>query len=378
MKIIAARVLNFRNLEETELTFSSRVNLFLGENGQGKTNLLEALNYMAFGRSHRAGRGEELIRFDADNLHVALQVQNERQERVLFEYGIERGGGSRLKVAGQALRGRVELVGQLATVFFSPDSVRLVRGAPERRRRFVDQGIVGLDRRYLTDLQAFQRALRQKTSLLHQLKTGQMARVHARRELEAWNREMARYAVTICQGRREYSGQLTLYAAKSYKYLADGVNGLEFLYAPKLSAAGNPQADEHLERDILAEFDYIVEDEMRRGRPLSGPQMDDFEVRLNGLDLRVYGSQGETRTAAVSLIVAQSDVVYQTRRVRPVIFFDDIFSELDRKRSRRLREMSIRDHQVFMATARRDDVAGWRPEGLRVWDVERGKLTEVA
>ena len=174
---------------------------------------------------------------------------------------------------------------------------------------------------------------------------------------------------------------------------------LEFGYRPKLAAASgiaapdpadfearenpgiepeNDASEGNLEREILAEFDYIVEDEIRRGRPLSGPQMDDFEVRLTGLDLRTFGSQGETRTAAISLILAQSDVLFALRNVRPVLFFDDIFSELDRERSRQLQEQSIRDHQIFIATARSEDVAGWQPPGMRVWEVKRGKLECVA
>jgi DNA replication and repair protein RecF len=138
----------------------------------------------------------------------------------------------------------------------------------------------------------------------------------------------------------------------------------------------NPEK-EHLEREILAVFDYIIEDEIMRGRPISGPQMDDFVIRLSGHDLRAFGSQGETRTAAISLIMAQSDVVFQKRSTRPILFFDDIFSELDRSRSQQLQELSVQHHQLFIATARSEDIAGWQPSDMRVWEVAQGGLEAV-
>ena len=141
-----------------------------------------------------------------------------------------------------------------------------------------------------------------------------------------------------------------------------------------------PAGNSRLEQDIFQEFDYIVGSEIQRGRPATGPQLDDFEIRLGGpegLDLRTFGSQGETRSAAIALILARSDALHRSLRVRPVLFLDDIFSELDRDRARRLQEMSASLHQVFIATARPGDIADWRPAGLRSWRVEAGRFTEI-
>ena len=126
--------------------------------------------------------------------------------------------------------------------------------------------------------------------------------------------------------------------------------------------------------EIFEEIDYIVEQEIRRGRPLLGPQLDDFEITLAGVDQRTFGSQGETRTVAISLILAHSDVLFEQRRERPVLFFDDIFSELDRERARRLQSLASRDHQIFVATARPDDVAGWAPRRIKTWRMRAGNL----
>lgn len=386
MRILSARLTGFRNLEDLDLEFSTGVNVLLGCNGQGKTNVLEALDYFALGRSHRGARNEELVRLDGDHLHVALEIQRDDGSQGRCEYGLDRGGARRIKLDGNAITRRIDLVGELSTVFFWPESVDLVRGGPDLRRRFADQGLSGLDPAYLAALTAYQRALRQKSRLLRDVRRGLRRESEARQELTAWNRDLARSSVIIGQGRRRWVSELVPHAAGAYNLLAADDTPLTVTYEPRmksLNCHSKPITEEQLERDILAEFDYIVPEEIRRGRPLLGPHLDDFKVRLHDrtrradLDLRIYGSQGETRSAAIAMILAQSDVVHQRRRVRPVLFLDDIFSELDRERARRLQERCVRDHQVFIATARRDDVEGWQPEHLRCWQVENGRLTET-
>ncbi|MFN2371869.1 MAG: DNA replication/repair protein RecF [Candidatus Krumholzibacteriia bacterium] len=392
MRIVSVRLGGFRNLAEAALDFSPRVNLVLGRNGEGKTNLLEALDWLALGRSHRGARNEDLIAFDRDDLHVALEFEEDGGARLRGEFGLDRGGGRRLRIDGEAVRRRADLVGRMATVFFNPDSIRLVQGGPERRRQFADQGMAEIDPTYLVHLTAFQRALKQKTGLLRDLKKGLVGGGQARRELAAWNAEIAHHAAPVCRGRAEYATLLSPFAGRIHRDLTDTDLPLVLTYRPRLESAarevssggdGGPEnraENNALERDISREMDYIVGSEIQRGRPLTGPQLDDFEVRLggpDGLDLRTFGSRGETRTAAIALILARSDALDRRRGVRPVLFLDDIFSELDRERTRRLQEMAARLHQVFIATARPGDVAGWRPDGLKAWRVAAGRITEI-
>jgi DNA replication and repair protein RecF len=378
MRIGGARLTGFRNLADAELSFSPGVNVLVGRNGQGKSNLLEALDFPALGRSRRGARGEELIAFGRDHLHVALDLEDTADgRRRLCEYALDRAGSRRFKVDGEPVSRRADLMGQLATVFFQPESIDLVRGEPELRRRHVDQGLAVVDAVYLGHLAAFQRALRQKTSLLRDVQRGMRDRRQAREEVAAWNREFAHHAAPLCLARLAYVTALDPAARAIYEDLAGGDGGLEIAYRPSLGSCREASAREELARDILEEIDYIGENEFRRGRPLIGPHRDDFEIRLGGRELKTFGSQGETRTAAVSLILAQSEVVFQRRGTRPVLFLDDIFSELDPHRTGRMRERCARDHQVFVATARPEDVGGWRPDALRCWRVDAGVLTEI-
>jgi DNA replication and repair protein RecF len=390
VRIDAARLNGFRNLADTQLSFSPRVNLVLGRNGEGKTNLLEALNYFALGRSHRGARNTDLVAFDQDALHVELDVVEDTGATMGCEYGLGRDGGRRFRLDGEPVRRRSDLVGRLATVFFNPDSIRLVRGAPERRRHFVDQGMAEIDASHLVHLTAFQRALRQKTGLLRDFRQKGGSPASIRDDLTAWNREIAHHAAPVVRGRADYAALLTPSADRAHRDLTDVADGLAVTYRPRLESvlphlspeslekAEKTPENTALEQDIFEEIDYITGLEIQRGRPLTGPQLDDFEVRLGGADgwdLRTYGSQGETRSAAISLILARSDALFRRRQVRPVLFLDDIFSELDRERTRRLQEMTAALHQIFIATARPDDIADWRPGGMRAWRVAGGAFT---
>jgi len=377
MQILRSRLTGFRNLADVELEFSSGVNLFIGDNGQGKTNILEALNFLALGRSHRGAKAEELIRFGDHHLHVSLTLLDDQGTEHTYEFGLDRDGSRRIRLDGEAISRRADLVGNLSTVFFWPESIELVRGGPETRRRFADQALSGIDPVYLVALTAYQRALRQKARLLRDVQRGLRPALSAAEELHSWNEELARQAAVVVPGRVEWAKRLEPHASAGYAALAGVDQLLNFEYRPRLIAAAQNPENEHYERDILTEIDYIRPDEFRRGRPLTGPHLDDFEVSLDDLDLRVFGSQGETRTAAISLILAQSDVVHQQRQVRPVLFQDDIFSELDRDRARRLQERCAVNHQIFIATARTDDVDGWQPESMSRWRVTGGELTKL-
>jgi DNA replication and repair protein RecF len=396
MRIVSVRLGGFRNLAEAALDFSPGVNLVLGRNGEGKTNLLEALNWFALGRSHMGAKPEEMIAFGQDALHVSLQVEEDGGAQVACEFGLDRRGGRRLKVDGEPLKQRADLVGRLVTVVFNPDTIGLVRGAPQLRRQFADQGMAELDPLYLGHLSACQRVLKQKAGLLHDLRRGFGGNGRGRAELAAWNRELALHAAAVCRGRAAYARLLEGPLQAAHAELTGGSTGtpaggvvgaagtITCDYRPRLEAAqkalvkggGEMPADDDLAGAIFAEIDYIMDSEIRRGRPLAGPQFDDLTLAVEGVDLRVYGSQGQTRTAAIAMILARSDVLFGQRRLRPVLFLDDIFSELDRERARRLQEMSSREHQVFIATARPDDVAGWQPPGLRAWQVALGRFAE--
>lgn len=376
MRLLEAGVDDFRNLAATRLVFSPGVNVFLGANGQGKSNLLEALDYVSLGRSHRGARDDDLLRFGAAGARISLALEEDSGTRRVFTCALGRGGERRLQFDGVAIERRADLVGQVATVLFDPATVSLATDGPEPRRRFADQAISSLDRSYLEHLQAYHRALRQKASLLRDLRRdGARVAAIAREELGAWNRELARHAAPLCATRAIWARRLGPLVATAYAELDPASAPLVFRYRPRLATCrGDDGEKSDLAREILAEIDYIGEDEIRRGRPLAGPHLDDFELLLGGVSLRGFGSRGEMRSAALALKLAHGELIFQQRHVRPILFFDDVFSELDKGRARRLQERCAADHQLMIATARADDVAGWRPVDLRTWEINAGRV----
>jgi len=376
MRLREASLLDFRNLAEVRLSFSPGVNVFLGDNGQGKSNLLEALNYPALGRSYRGSADRDLVAFDRETTQVRVAAEAEDGAERVFEYALRRDGVRRVRVDGEVLRRRHELVGRLATVVYDPQTVELVRGGPDNRRRFLDAGLSGLDPAYLHHLRSYRRALRHKTRLLRDLKGGFRPSLRLRDDLETWNREMAEHAVPLLAGRALYVRELSDVAARVHKAFAGVDSTLQLHYSQGVDVSQKDCSAADFKAEILRVFDYIIEDEIKRGRSLAGPHTDDVDIMLAGARLRTFGSQGETRSAAIALKLAQGELVFRKRRTRPVLFFDDIFSELDKERSRQLQDMTARDHQIFIATARAEDVQEWFPGRARRWTVRGGRIEE--
>jgi len=377
MRLRAATAEGFRNLAPVRLALSPGVNVFLGANGQGKSNLLEALDYPALARSYRGARDEDLIAFSATHARVTVDVEDDAGGLLRFECGLARGRERHLRLDGAILERRADLVGRLATVVFEPQSVQLAGGPPELRRRFADQGLSILDRAYFEHLQACSRALRQKGALLRDARRAGTPPSRLAGELAAWNQELATHAAALCESRAGWARELSPRAAAAYARLDPTSPCISVSYVPNLKACRGGAQGEELAREILAELDYIGTNEVQRGRALAGPQLDDFELLLGGVGLRGFGSRGEARSAALALKLAHGELIYEQRRVRPVLIFDDVFSELDKARVRRLQEMCAAEHQLLIATARPDDVAGWRPDSLRAWQVREGRLEEL-
>jgi DNA replication and repair protein RecF len=378
MHLVEASLSGFRNITEARLLFSPGVNIVTGANGQGKTNLLEALNYPALGRSFRGARDDDLVGFDVEAAHVRVLTADETGGETLFEYGLGRGGSRRLRLDGEPVRRKIDLVGRMAAVVYDPQTVHLVRGGPDGRRRYLDQGLCGLDRAYLERLQDCQRILKQKNRLLRDAARGVRGSRNLRDDLGAWNAELAAVSAPLIRARGEYLEELEPLAAGWLSAFADLSQRFEMLYRPGLEIQWKSRENGDLEREILGVLDYIVGDEIRRGRCLVGPQADDVELKLDGVGLRTFGSQGETRSAAIALKLAQGELIHRKRRVHPVLFFDDIFSELDQDRSRHLQETAAKHHQIIIATARDDDVSGWSPDDCRRWTVREGRIDETS
>lgn len=371
MRVERVKLKNFRNLEQIELAISPQINILLGRNGQGKTNFLEALSYLALGRSWRGGRDRELIRFGEDHCRITVEGRDERGESFQLEAALDRDGRKRIRIEGQPVERQADLVGHLSVVRFDPDEVALAKGSPEHRRRFLDYTLSLVSAEYFRHLLDYRRVLAQKNQLLRR-RSGSVGA-----QLDAWDEELARTGTPLIVARLQVLDDLERHAREAYAELAP--EGGELGLSLEGTVEGDAESDEEeIGRRFRSALSRARVRELELRHAQVGPHRDRLEVQLRGRSLRRYGSQGEKRSASIALKLAQGELFYERTKERPAVLLDDIFSELDRSRAQALQARLHREHQLFIATARVDDVVGMRNwEGLKAWSVEAGRLVEL-
>ncbi len=371
MRITRVKLHNFRNLAPLEVAVSPRVNILLGRNGQGKTNFLEGLSYLALGRSWRTGRDRELIGFDEEFCHVTVEGRDDQGDSLKLTASLTREGKKKLEIDGQTLSRQADLVGHLSVVRFDPDEVELAKGSPEHRRRFLDYTLSLCSANYFRHLLDYRRAIAQKNRLLKQ-RDGSL-----QGQLDAFDGELVRCGVPLLVERARFLETLEEHTREAYRELAPRGGRLELRITTTVERG--EQEDEDATREaFVRRLEEMRAQEITMKHALVGPHRDRLEVDLGGHSLRRYGSQGEKRTASIALKLAQGELLYERTNERPVVLLDDIFSELDRHRTEALQTRLHREHQLFIATARVDHVVALRDwDALKVWTVRDGVLTEL-
>lgn len=316
---------NFRNFESFSGSFGPGINCIWGNNGAGKSNLLEAIYFAATGRPKRAGRDGELVRFGAAVARVEARVQEGQGEHVL-EAALEMEESMKtrkiLKLNHQLIRRLSELVGQVKVVLFTPADEAVVQGEPSFRRRFLDLALSQMFPRYLHDLQQYQGVREQRNSLLK--------RPHSKAELTPWNEELLEYGSRILLVRLQILPELSLAAGAAYQGLSGGT-ALDLLYHSTIGISHENSLDAIRDAFNKALDVNQIEEENRR-MTLVGPHRDDFSIRFDGVDARLFGSQGEQKTAALALVLGEAKLFTGISGEPPIHLLDDCFSELDPKR----------------------------------------------
>jgi DNA replication and repair protein RecF len=371
MKLIRASLVDFRNVTAT-IEFSPGINVLVGRNGQGKTNVLEALHVLARGTSFRPGRLSDLVRFDQPSARVELAVEGDGVITPLV-LTVAAGGDRRLSVGGREKASLADVADHLRVIFFGPEDLQLVKGSPGGRRDFLDQAIAGHHPPYAERLRGYQRLLRERNLLLRELDFGRPPPFGL---MESYEDELARHAAQILSQRLKYLREFAPIATRLVSDHTAGRLQLSLRYVSPFQ----PLEDEGLveARDILPRFRQHLEESRNEdasgGRTSVGPHLDDLELEVNGRPARFFASQGEQRQLAVSLKVAQLALWKERFGVNPILLLDDILSELDPERSRllftRVTEWQV---QTLLTTTDRTDVI---LEGdCRFFRVEEGQVT---
>lgn len=308
----------FRNLSQLQIAPSAGINVFYGNNAQGKTNFLESLYFCAVGRSMRGKSDRQLIRFGQEECHIRAVVQRaQRYDRIDVHLRTNEKKG--IAVNGLPVKRLGELFGTLYAVVFSPEDLSLVKDGPAQRRRFLDMELCQLSRVYYYDLQQYYRVLKHRNNLLKEI----AKKPSLQETLFLWDEQLAGYGERVIAARKRFLLRLDEMAAEKLLRLTGGKDRLQTAYSPSC------------EEGLLAEkLRRNFERDLYLGATQSGPHKDDITFLIDGREVKAYGSQGQQRTTALALRLAEIDLIREETGEVPILLLDDVFSELDERRQR--------------------------------------------
>jgi DNA replication and repair protein RecF len=362
---------DFRSYDDLEVDLEPGVTSFVGPNGQGKTNIVEAIDYLSRLASHRVAADLPLVRQGAAQAVVrAAVVRDDR--RAILEIEINPGKSNRARINRADLPRARELLGLVRTVVFAPDDLALVKGDPAERRRFADDLLVLQAPRYAGTRADYDRVLKQRNSLLKTARVRGAAAGSMLATLEVWDERLARLGAEIMAARARLVEELNPLLGKAYEAVARGASRDDAMIAYRPSFEVTAGAD--LEAALLAEIARRRQDELDRGVSLVGPHRDDLFCSLGDLPVKGYASHGEGWSFALAMRLASYELLRSTGD-DPVLILDDVFAELDSSRRSQLADLVVDAEQVLVTAAVPEDI----PDSLRGrrFDVAQGQVTPV-
>ncbi len=339
MEIRRLRLEQFRNYTALDMTLGAGMHIFSGANAQGKTNLLEAVYAAATGHSARTNQEGEMIAWETDIARVIAEFESTRRGTLTIELSLGRKGEAgegprggtahkRIKVNGVA-RSLTDLAGVVPVVLFLVDDLEIIRGEPARRRAFLDHDLSAMSRTYAWTLRQYSRVIDQRNRLLKDIREG----VAEADSLQPWNAQLAAFGGRLLEVRTRFLGDLTRETGPVYSGLTDSPQQLAVQYRREWGEQdAAPATRDEFALLLAAALEVAWPEEIRRGSSLVGPHRDDLQILVDGRDIRQFGSQGEQRSAALALRVAEFSLLYRLLGESPVLLLDDILSELDRTR----------------------------------------------
>jgi len=350
------------------------LNVFVGRNAQGKSNLLESLYILATSKSTRAAKDTELIRFEQPAARIHAQVQRARTIDIDIELTLSQTEKKAARINGVRHTRLAEVIGQVNAVLFDSGDLEIIRGEPSVRRRFLDLEIAQTSPRYVHALGAFRKALEQRNRLLRDLRDGRTGG-DARASLPAWNEQLAQHGARLVERRRLFLDRLARLAEAVHQTLSDKRDHLEIVYQPSFTLGDAAEADA-IQALFLDALDSVAPDELMRGTTLRGPQRDDVLFTVNGQDCRAFGSQGQQRTVALSLKLAERQLIEELVGEPPLLLLDDVLSDLDDARRRLLFDLTAQaGSQTFLSCTNLRAFSKGVLERAAVYDVDNGTVT---
>jgi len=358
MVIKSLELADYRNYESLDIKFDKGTNILFGDNAQGKTNILEAIYVAATTKSHKGSKDKDIVNFDKDEAHIRTYLEKDHVE-TRVDMHLRKSKSKGIAVDGTKLKKAADLLGLCNVVFFSPEDLGIIKNGPAERRRFIDMELCQLDSIYLYNLNNYNKIVNQRNKLLKDM----YMNPDLKETLNIWDMQLVSYGTKIMERRKIFVDQLNEIIFDIHKKLSGDREELKIVYEPNVEI-------ENFEKNMRMSRDRDIKAKMTT----VGPHRDDFSILVGNVDIRKFGSQGQQRTAALSLKLSEIELVKKITKDNPVLLLDDVFSELDSRRQNYLLN-SIGEIQTIITCTGLEEFVNNRFEINRVYKVENGKVT---
>jgi DNA replication and repair protein RecF len=351
-------LINYRNYESLGIELSRNVNVFVGDNAQGKTNILESIYYGAFAKSHRTSKDRELINWNKDKAYISLLIGKQRIDKKI-DINILRDGKKAIKVNNIKVNKIGELFGTFNVVMFSPEDLKVIKEAPNLRRKMLDMELSQINSKYYFNLVQYNKVLNERNILLK-------SRSFNEDVLEVYDIQLIEYADYIISKRLEYIDKINFYGNEIHKEITSGKEKISFRYNCTVNL------DNYRDNYLKKLKDNILRDR-EKGLTSVGPHRDDFNVFINDVDTKIFGSQGQQRTSILTMKFSSLKIIKEITGEYPVLLLDDVLSELDVNRKRYILS-TIKDIQTVITCTGIDDLESYLDARAKIFNVSNGQI----
>ncbi|WP_409296379.1 DNA replication/repair protein RecF [Peribacillus sp. SCS-26] len=371
MHIENIRLTNYRNYADQSVSFENKVNLILGENAQGKTNMMESIFVLAMAKSHRTSNDKDLIRWDKEYAKIEGRIQK-RNTSIPLELTISK-KGKKARANHIEQKKLSQYVGNMNVVMFAPEDLHLVKGSPQVRRRFIDMEIGQVSPVYLHDMSQYQKILHQRNHYLKLLQTKKTADTAM---LDVLTEQLIGTAVKIIEKRTHYLSLLQDWAGPIHSGISRGLEKLRIEYITSVDVSDDMNLSK-MKSELEEKFAKISIREKERGVTLIGPHRDDLVFHVNDRDVQTFGSQGQQRTTALSLKLAEIELIHSEIGEYPILLLDDVLSELDDYRQSHLLNTIQGKVQTFVTTTSVDGIDHQTLKEASAFRVSQGNVERI-
>lgn len=358
MYIKSLELKDYRNYSDLSMEFHNGINILYGDNAQGKTNILESIYVCGTTKSHKGSKDRDIIKLDKDESHIRMFIERDKALHKI-DMHIKKNKPKGVAIDGIPIKRSTELFGNVNIVFFSPEDLSIIKNGPSERRRFLDLELCQLDKIYLSNLSNYNKIISQRNNLLKQISFNKKLMD----TLNVWDMQLVEYGIKVIERRKLFIQQLNEIVYDIHSRLTGGKEQLLIKYEPNVSVEDfSYKLVNSVERDITLKMTNV------------GPHRDDMSFLNGTIDIKKFGSQGQQRTSALSLKLAEIELVKKITHDNPILLLDDVLSELDRKRQNYLLN-SIHDIQTIITCTGLEEFITNRMDCDKIYRVEEGKVT---